>query len=96
MYKERKRRERITGQDYLESVETDNNFYEAISNKEQAMQIHRHLHLLKEPYREVFMLRVFGSLSFGEIADVCGKSEVWAKVTFYRAKNKLIEDMEGK
>ena len=43
-----------------------------------------------------FMLRVFGDLSFKEIADICGKSESWAKVTFYRAKNKLIEDMEGK
>ena len=96
LYKEQKWRGRITGQDYLESVEADNYFYEAIENKEQAMQIHKCLHLLKEPYREVFMLRVFGELSFGEIADVCGKSEVWAKVTFYRAKNKLIEDMEGK
>ena len=96
LYKEQKRQGRITGQEYLESVETDNKFFEAIENKEQAMQIHKHLHFLKEPYREVFMLRVFGELSFGEIADICGKSEVWAKVTFYRAKSKLIENMEGK
>jgi len=59
-------------------------------------RLHRHLHALKEPYREVFMLRVFGDLSFKEIADICGKSESWAKVTFYRAKSKLVEDMEGK
>ena len=96
LYKEQKRRGRMIQQDYAERVETDNTFYEAIANKEQAIQIHKHLHLLKEPYREVFMLRVFGELSFREIADVCGKSESWAKVTFYRAKNKLIEDMEGK
>ena len=42
------------------------------------------------------MLRVFGELSFREIADICGKSEVWAKVTFYRAKSKLMDEMEGK
>ena len=96
LYKELKRRGRFTQGDYLESVETDNNFFEIIADKEQAMQIHKHLHLLKDPYREVFMLRVFGDLSFKEIADVCGKSESWAKVTFYRAKNKLIEDLEGK
>ena len=53
------------------------------------------LHHLKEPYREVFMLRVFGELSFREIAELCGKSEVWAKVTFYRAKSKLMDEMEG-
>lgn len=71
-------------------------FFESFANKEQALQIHRHLHTLKEPYREVFMLRMFGDLSFKEIADICGKSESWAKVTFYRAKSKLIEDREGK
>ena len=60
---------------------------EAVGNREQALQIHKHLHLLKEPYKEVFMLRIFGELSFKEIADICGKSESWAKVTFYRAKN---------
>lgn len=96
LYHEQRRRGRIAGQDPLDTTEADSNFFEAIANKEQAIQIYKHLHLLKEPYREVFMLRVFGELSFGEIADVCGRSEVWAKVTFYRAKNKLMEDMEGK
>ena len=96
LYKEQKRRGRFTQGGYLESVETDNNYFETIANKEQAMQIHKHLHLLKEPYREVFMLRVFGDLSFKEIADICDKSESWAKVTFYRAKSKLIEDLEEK
>ena len=96
LYKEQKRRGRFTQGDYLESIETDNNFFEIITDKELAVQIHKHLHLLKEPYREVFMLRVFGDLSFKEIADVCSKSESWAKVTFYRAKNKLIEALEGK
>ncbi len=96
LYKEQKRRGRIARRDCIEDLETESNLFEAAANKEQVLKIHRHLHLLKEPYREVFMLRVFGELSFKEIADVCGKSESWAKVTFYRAKNKLIEDMEVK
>lgn len=96
LYKELKRQGRFTHGTYLENVEADTHFFEMIADKEQAMQIHRQLHLLKEPYREVFMLRVFGDLSFREIADICGKSESWAKVTFYRAKNKLIEDLEGR
>ncbi len=94
--KEQKRRGRFTGQDHPEFEESENDPYEAIADKEQAMQIHKHLHCLMEPYREVFMLRVFGELSFGEIAGIFGRLEVWAKVTFYRAKNKLIEDMEDK
>ena len=92
--KEQKRQGRIAQQDDFEGAEAD--FFEAIANKETAMQIHKYLHMLREPYREVFMLRVFGELSFREIADICGKTEVWAKVTFYRAKSKLIEDLEGK
>ena len=42
------------------------------------------------------MLRVLGELKFQESAGLFGKSESWAKVTFYRAKDQLIELMEGK
>lgn len=52
------------------------------------------LHNLSEPYKEVFMLSVFGSLSLKQISDLFGKSESWARVTFYRAKQKLLEEMK--
>ncbi len=51
------------------------------------------LSALGEPYREVFLLAVFGNLSFKEISSSFGKSESWARVTFYRAKQKLSESM---
>ena len=95
LIKEQKRRSRFVSPDVLENTVDNTNIFEALANREQALQIHKHLHTLKEPYREVFMLRVFGDLGFTEIAGICGKSESWAKVTFYRAKNKLIEAMEG-
>ena len=96
LYKEQKRRKRFADPEQIENAAADGNFFELISDKEQAIKIHKALHTLGEPYHEVFMLRVFGDLSFKEIADVCGKSESWAKVTFYRAKNKIIESLEGK
>ena len=49
----------------------------------------RRVHALPEPGREVVYLRVFGGLSFREIGDVLGKTETWARVTFYRGKEKL-------
>ena len=49
----------------------------------------RALHTLPDPGREVMYLRVFGGLSFAEIGEVHGKSENWARVTFFRAKEKL-------
>ena len=68
---------------------------EGIENKEQAMQIHKILHSLEEPYKEVFSLRVFGELDFESIGEIFGKSSVWARVTYFRAKNKIIEQMGG-
>jgi RNA polymerase sigma-70 factor (ECF subfamily) len=90
-FKEMKRRNRHSE---LTEQEDSSNFVDSLSDREQALQLHRQLHLLQEPYREVFMLRVFGELSFKEIAHVCGKGESWAKVTFYRAKDKLLSAME--
>lgn len=96
LYKETKRMRKNTSLADFEFIEAENTFLDALQDKEQALNIHKHLHNLGEPYKEIFMLRIFGELSFREIADVCGKTETWAKVTFYRAKNKLIEGMEEK
>lgn len=49
---------------------------------------------LEEPYREVFSLHVFAELPLKEISRIFGKSESWARVTFYRAKQKIMERME--
>ena len=53
------------------------------------MELIRLVHELPEPAREVVYLRAFGGLSFAEIGEVQGKTENWARVTFYRAKEKL-------
>jgi RNA polymerase sigma-70 factor (ECF subfamily) len=65
---------------------------ERIQNKEEAFRIHKALHYLDEPYKEVFALRIFGELSFIQISKLFGKTENWARVTFHRAKIK-IKDM---
>lgn len=59
--------------------------------KEDIYRIHRILHDLKEPYKEVFTLRIFGELSFRDISNLFGKSESWAKMTYLRAKKKIKE-----
>lgn len=66
---------------------------EAYIQKELSQKALTCLHSLKEPYKEVFMLSVFGGLSFSQISILFGKSESWARVTFYRAKQKLQEMM---
>ena len=48
--------------------------------------LYRRIHGLPEPMREVVYLRITGELSFAAIGEILGKSENWARVTFYRAK----------
>ena len=61
----------------------------AVLCKDESMRLHRLLHELPEPYKEVFSLRVFGQLGFREIGQLFGKTENWACVTFHRAKAKI-------
>lgn len=67
---------------------------ELIADKHQAMQIHKILHSLPEPYKEVFSLRIFGQLSFSDIGSLFGKNQNWACVTYHRARQKIIDEME--
>lgn len=62
--------------------------------KDTAREIHLILHTLEEPYKEVFWMRTFGELSFKEIGGIHGKTESWARVTFYRARQKIKEAMK--
>lgn len=52
------------------------------------------IHKCPEPYREVMYLRLFGNLSFKEIGEVMGKTENWARVTFYRGKERVRKELE--
>ena len=90
-----KKQKRYTGEEIPETV-PDNTVRvdELLENSAQSMEIHRVLHTLVEPYKEVFTLRVFGELSFRQIGDIFGKTESWARVTFHRAKLKIIEELE--
>ena len=54
----------------------------------------RRIHALPEQSREVVYLRLAGELSFAEIGAILGKTENWARVTFYRAKQRLMKGDE--
>lgn len=84
---------------YIESTEEfsketdDINIEKKIIDKEESMSVHKIIHALSDPYKEVFTLRMFGELSYKEIGEVFGKTDNWACVTFYRAKKKINEEM---
>ena len=66
---------------------------ELFEEKELAGRAFSILHTLEEPYKEVFMLSVFGGLPLKDISGMFGKSESWARVTYYRAKQKIMEGL---
>lgn len=74
-----------------ESTEREESFEAKLLISESSLEIHKVLHNLEEPYKEVFSLRIFGELSFIQIGEIFGKSESWARVTFFRAKLKIKE-----
>ncbi|MDO4420163.1 MAG: sigma-70 family RNA polymerase sigma factor [Ruminococcus sp.] len=77
------------------SVDAESPFdtVDILENKELAQKAFSVLHSLEEPYKDVFMLSVFAGLSLKEISSLFGKSESWARVTFYRAKQRITERM---
>ena len=62
---------------------------DALVRSDRIMAAHRLVHALPEPMREVFTLRTFGDLSHAQIGSLFGKSDSWARVTYYRARQQL-------
>ncbi len=79
---------------FEEIVDSRISIEDNLIDEQQTMAIHRILHTMGEPHKEVFSLRVFGELSFRQIGEIFGKTESWARVTFHRAKLKIIDELE--
>jgi len=69
-------------------------FTDIIEDKEAAKLIQSVLHSIEDPYKEVFMWRVYADMSFKEIGRIFSKSENWACVTYHRAKKMIKERLE--
>ena len=88
------RREKRKGmEEELEAYWTQDSMEERLLDQESLQEIYQGIHALEEPYKEVFLLRLFGELSFAQIAALFHKTESWARVTYYRAKGKIKEGL---
>ena len=68
---------------------------EEYAKRDEIERIQRILHEMSAPYKEVFMWRVYAELSFKQIAQIFGKNENWACVTYHRARKMMKERLEG-
>lgn len=89
---EQKKQNRRT-EELPEELADSSNFIEEFTDRETAMELHRLLHRMEEPYKEIFSLRVFGEMSFRDIGELFGKSEHWACVTYHRARERLRKEL---
>lgn len=84
-----KKESRLEGEEKLEEMPAPDDLERAILDKTELPPVYRALHSLPDPYKEVVTLRVLGDLPFRQIAELFGKTESWARVTFYRAKSMM-------
>ena len=68
-------------------------FESQLLDQEDHAAVLQAIHRAPEPGREVLYLRLLGSLSFQQIGAMLGQSETWARVTYYRAKTKLVKEL---
>ena len=86
-------KERKNSKKSVTDFEEAYNFEVKLIDKEEAFSIHKVLHSMDEPYKEVFTLSTFGELSFSKIGELFDKTDVWARVTYHRAKIKIQEEL---
>ena len=91
---EKRRHSRFEQVELEEQQDTGKSFEKSLMDSDTSIRVHRVLHEMEEPYKEVFQLRIFGELSFKEIGSIFGKTETWARVTYHRARIMITERME--
>lgn len=78
----------------VDQVDITTDLEKTFLDNDTAKRLHHLLHHLREPYKEVFTLSVFGDLPFAQIGELFGKSDSWARLVFYRAKKELQEGIK--
>lgn len=87
---EKKKRQMVPLEEIEETVTGEQLEDQYLLNLDK-VEMFRKMHQLDERTREVMYLRLTGELSFSEIGDILGESETWARVTFYRGKQKIVK-----
>ena len=90
-YNQCRKNKRIVNTDETFDIEDPQNLEEQFIAGEEKVLLYKKMQNLDEKTREVMYLRITGELSFKEIGDILNKTETWARVTFYRGKQKLKE-----
>lgn len=89
-----RKRKKLVSDVEMAMLADEHSMEEWYDRKQTVLAIQNLLKTLEEPYREVFSARVFGDLSFKQIATLFGRTETWARVTYHRAKLRIKEALK--
>lgn len=96
LYQELRKKKQIETVELVDYLTDDSapNGETSILKQESKIELYREIHLLPEREREVVLYRITGELSFREIGEILGKSENGSRTVFYRAKQKIREELK--
>lgn len=75
----------------LKIFDTEKNVEETYLIKEEIQELLFAVQQAKKTYGQVFWLRAYEEMTFKEIGEIFDKSENWARVNYYRAKEWIRE-----
>lgn len=93
--KSSKNKKELQLEDNLENILVEQSLENNLLKKEETMCLYKFIHKLDENTKEVIYLKLKSDFTFKEIGDILGKSEEWARITFYRGKQKLKEEFKN-
>lgn len=85
----------IEDDNYIDKLILENTAETEIEEKEALLSLYKEIHKLDTKTKEVIYLRIRGDLSFKEIGEILGESEEWARITYYRGKIKIKEELRN-
>ena len=92
--KEKSKRE-IPIDNLQNSLFIEKSLEENFCDKEDKIQLFKKLQTLDEDTKNVMYLRILGNFEYNEIAEIMNKTSNWARVVFFRGKQKLKEEMDN-
>ena len=92
--KKEKTKKEISLENLQDTLIMEESLEEEFCNKANKIQLFKKLQNLDEETRNVMYLRIFGNFEYKEIAEIMNKSSNWARVVYFRGKQKLKEEID--
>ena len=76
------------------SIFIDESIEEKVTTEENKIQLLKKIQTFDEDTKNVMYLRILGNFEYSEIAEIMNKSSNWARIVFFRGKQKLKEEFD--